>query len=578
MNFIKKTIIFTLFISISLVVSASEKLSKRQIFEQFSGKYITFKNKKYLDGNNPNSFICVQALKDSLYVLPKGIYQSNENKIICNNTKKLLQTRIDDKDRVCITVGKDFYNEYCRKIRKYSDEKYRFGSRNRIKLFAKLSKPQIVQLVIKDGKSYKLNKNKPFTGVHETRYRNGSVKSRISYKNGLKNGVTKVFYKNGKLHQSIEYKDNKRHGDFIEYTDENEILFSSKYKNDLKNGIHIEYYIGHYNTSWNRRYKKYKINFKDGLKDGLSIDYYKENKTKIEQIYVEGIRDGEYTKYREDGVIIIQTNFDRGIAEVVSIVEKQLAPSNAKKRSYWPDPKAESLSNAYFRIASSLLEISTNDHGENYLMAIKYLRKSAYIGNENSYMLLLNEYLKDPIKGVERGWISRYINFDYLQSQTKSKSNIPKVKNIIRDLLLFQQHQDFLYGWIMSGQRDLLKDVNISDEILEARLIMVMDFKISEVFLNHKKVVVKNLEKLALREKDPIAIMALMQLYSEPSLDHISHIFASKLAGEPHKSILAKPIKNSIFIRDEKKAKYWTNFGHKNLSETDQSLISILRN
>jgi hypothetical protein len=36
--------------------------------------------------------------------------------------------------------------------------------------------------------------------------------------------------------------------------------------------------------------------------------------------------------------------------------------------------------------------------------------------------------------------------------------------------------------------------------------------------------------------------------------------------------------KNSIFIRDEKKAKYWTNFGYKNLSETDQSLISILRN
>ena len=68
------------------------------------------------------------------------------------------------------------------------------------------------QLVERNGLSYEVNNEKPFTGATLSYHSNGQVESRIEYKNGLRDGLSETFNKNGQILESEHYKENILNG------------------------------------------------------------------------------------------------------------------------------------------------------------------------------------------------------------------------------------------------------------------------------------------------------------------------------------------------------------------------------
>ena len=58
---------------------------------------------------------------------------------------------------------------------------------------------QLDQLVERNGLSYEVNNEKPFTGSTLSYYSNDQLESRIEYKDGLKDGLSETFNKNGQI-------------------------------------------------------------------------------------------------------------------------------------------------------------------------------------------------------------------------------------------------------------------------------------------------------------------------------------------------------------------------------------------
>ena len=79
---------------------------------------------------------------------------------------------------------------------------------------------QLDQLVERNGLSYEVNNEKPFTGTTLSYHSNSQLESRIEYKNGLKDGLSETFNENGQILESENYKENVLNG-LLEHFHEN---------------------------------------------------------------------------------------------------------------------------------------------------------------------------------------------------------------------------------------------------------------------------------------------------------------------------------------------------------------------
>ncbi|MAV88289.1 MAG: hypothetical protein CMM67_08585 [Rhodospirillaceae bacterium] len=95
----------------------------------------------------------------------------------------------------------------------------------------------IDDLVMREGKYYKIFSNTPFTG-HVTGILNGKIKD------GKWEGIWKHFYKNGPLGSKIYYENGKKEGPFETYHGNGQVLSRGNYKNGLLHGI-LEIYDIH---------------------------------------------------------------------------------------------------------------------------------------------------------------------------------------------------------------------------------------------------------------------------------------------------------------------------------------------
>ena len=87
------------------------------------------------------------------------------------------------------------------------------------------------ELVERQGKAYKINSEKPFTGDAVTYHKNGQVSLTTSYKNGLMEGVKNEFYDNGQLLSSVNYFMGLKEGAENIYYLSGELHFEKMYKN-----------------------------------------------------------------------------------------------------------------------------------------------------------------------------------------------------------------------------------------------------------------------------------------------------------------------------------------------------------
>ena len=87
------------------------------------------------------------------------------------------------------------------------------------------------ELVERQGKAYKINSEKPFTGDAVTYHKNGQVSLTTSYKNGLMEGIKNEFYDNGQLLSSVNYFMGLKEGIENVYYFSGELHLKKMYKN-----------------------------------------------------------------------------------------------------------------------------------------------------------------------------------------------------------------------------------------------------------------------------------------------------------------------------------------------------------
>jgi (2Fe-2S) ferredoxin len=139
-------------------------------------------------------------------------------------------------------------------------------------------RPVIIILALMTGLVSCRHKNDEFT--HEY-YPDGTLKSEIQVKNGMRNGMTKNYDKRGRLVSTAELVDDKYEGWMINYNpDNNKITARALYKNDQQNGPATLYY------SDGQLYRE--MTYVDGRVDSIVKTYWPGGKLQAEVFFKKG--------------------------------------------------------------------------------------------------------------------------------------------------------------------------------------------------------------------------------------------------------------------------------------------------
>lgn len=134
-------------------------------------------------------------------------------------------------------------------------------------------------------------------GKIEEFYPDGTIKSEISVKNGMRNGLTKYYDEKGRLLSTAEYVNDKRQGWVINYNTKNKkITIKAFYKNDLQNGQVIQYY------QEGMLFRE--SNYVNGRVDGIIKTYWPDGKIKAENTFKMGMPAIGLKEYDKAGKLI----------------------------------------------------------------------------------------------------------------------------------------------------------------------------------------------------------------------------------------------------------------------------------
>lgn len=64
--------------------------------------------------------------------------------------------------------------------------------------------------------------------------KNGKLKKKILYKNGMKNGIAIVYYENGMIEQKAYFVDDKKENERLYYDKKGNLIKTEIYKNNVK--------------------------------------------------------------------------------------------------------------------------------------------------------------------------------------------------------------------------------------------------------------------------------------------------------------------------------------------------------
>lgn len=101
-----------------------------------------------------------------------------------------------------------------------------------------------IEKAISDAENSKKNETKQSKvrdGVIKKYFKNGSLKTAITYHEGVKHGIAKSYYKDGKLRQEINYAENKKQGKATTYYENGKVFQITQYENDTIQGIREKY-------------------------------------------------------------------------------------------------------------------------------------------------------------------------------------------------------------------------------------------------------------------------------------------------------------------------------------------------
>lgn len=122
-------------------------------------------------------------------------------------------------------------------------------------------------------------------------------------KNGLRQGEWVDYHENGNVRFKGQFKDNEPIGEFEYYTPEGKLIAKGQYLNKKKDGK-WQYF------SDKDGYLILTEDYKNGALNGKAVVYIPETDVVSEETnYVNGVKQGEYLKYYDNGALMVKANY-----------------------------------------------------------------------------------------------------------------------------------------------------------------------------------------------------------------------------------------------------------------------------
>lgn len=155
----------------------------------------------------------------------------------------------------------------------------------------------------------RFSKNGKYEGNWKWFYPDGSLKRDEAYINGALDGPTVEYDELGSVIKQGEYIEGLEDGQWIlevgEYREE------GVYKAGQHNGIWKFYYLS--KSAGNNKQLFFEGSFIDDLPNGKHVYYWANGNKKDEGTFVMGRKEGEWTKYNEDGSVFLMISYKGGI-------------------------------------------------------------------------------------------------------------------------------------------------------------------------------------------------------------------------------------------------------------------------
>lgn len=153
-----------------------------------------------------------------------------------------------------------------------------------------------IQKFYKSGeiKAEYVEKNGKISGIYKEFYKNGKLKKKTHYLDGVKHGRSVLYYKSGNIQQEFNYKNGEKNGWFKKYDEDGGLLQKANYKDGDQHGESKLFYDdGSLRSITN--YKKSKIS-------GKFIEFYPGGNVLMEA-FLKNDTLLYFTKFTEDGAV-----------------------------------------------------------------------------------------------------------------------------------------------------------------------------------------------------------------------------------------------------------------------------------
>lgn len=182
------------------------------------------------------------------------------------------------------------------------------------------------------------------SGVWRFFDRSGKLEQTGSFINGRAEGLWRWFYNDGSLLREEEYYQGKRDGSYTEYSPYGDVIVSGSYADGERNGEwkyssgdyseQGKYILGLMDGLWQSFYpggkQRFKGNYIQGNPNGNHVYYHPNGKIMEERYYDMGIRERNWKKYNEDGLLAITITYRRDTETAINGIKIRAAEGDVK--------------------------------------------------------------------------------------------------------------------------------------------------------------------------------------------------------------------------------------------------------
>jgi antitoxin component YwqK of YwqJK toxin-antitoxin module len=158
--------------------------------------------------------------------------------------------------------------------------------------------------------SGKFNRQGKIEGIWKWFFENGQMLKEENYRNGLKDGISTEYDETGKVIEEGEFIEGKEDGPWFELT--GDCLIRGTYRDGLRNGMWFNFYLDN-NGVETDSLCYFKGGFIEDNPDGKHTYYWENGKVKDEGSYVNGRKEGEWSKYNFDGTLFMIITYKQGV-------------------------------------------------------------------------------------------------------------------------------------------------------------------------------------------------------------------------------------------------------------------------